>query len=226
MFLSHDHIMKISVSKDDMEKLRQALKTLSEAEKQLRVSDDKMTWLTAALLQLAPDKQYIMPSSSTSVSLNQGLLTCAEGDIARSSAVDQSDIYAAHHCLPRASELGNQKYRNVNTGCGFSNDTTNNYHGGRRPGEHTPDSHLLSMSANKVNEGSKNNKTDNEMIWQAVLDNVQSECLRKLMAKEGQLISISLGTGMITLIYPFVFHVFLFHIFITEYNHWKLLHRI
>jgi hypothetical protein len=59
-----------------------------------------------------------------------------------------------------------------------------------------------------------------------VLDNVQSECLRKLMAKEGQLISISLGTGMITLIYPFVFHVFLFHIFITEYNHWKLLHRI
>jgi hypothetical protein len=59
-----------------------------------------------------------------------------------------------------------------------------------------------------------------------VLDNVQSESLRKLMAKEGQLISISLGTGMITLIYPFVFHVFLFHIFLTEYNHWKLLHRI
>ena len=73
-----------------MEKLRQALKTLSEAEKQLRVSNDKMTWLTAALLQLAPDKQYILPSSSTSASLNQGLLTRAEGDVARNSAVDRS----------------------------------------------------------------------------------------------------------------------------------------
>nr|GEX01554.1 protein STICHEL-like 3 [Tanacetum cinerariifolium] len=46
-----------ALSKEDMEKLRLALKTLSEAEKQLRVSNDKLTWLTAALLQLAPDQQ-------------------------------------------------------------------------------------------------------------------------------------------------------------------------
>jgi hypothetical protein len=199
--------MKLSVSKDDMEKLRQALKTLSEAEKQLRVSNDKMIWLTAALLQLAPDKQYIM-SSSTSVSFNQGLLTHAEGDISRTSASDRSDVYAGPHCLPRTSELGNQKYRNVNTEGGFSNDVASNYHGGRRLEEHTADSCLLSMRATKVNEESKYNKTDNEMIWQAVLDNVQSESVRKLLAKEGQLISVSLGTGKITLTYPFVFHVF------------------
>ncbi|GFP96961.1 protein stichel-like 3 [Phtheirospermum japonicum] len=55
-----------ALSKEDMEKLRQALKTLSEAEKQLRVSNDRMTWLTAALLQLAPDQQYMLPSSDTS----------------------------------------------------------------------------------------------------------------------------------------------------------------
>ena len=47
-----------------MEKLRQALKTLSEADKQLRMSNDKLTWLTAALLQLAPDQQYVLPTSS------------------------------------------------------------------------------------------------------------------------------------------------------------------
>ncbi|XP_047307499.1 protein STICHEL-like 3 [Impatiens glandulifera] len=49
--------------KDDMERLRRALKTLSEAEKQLRrVSNDRLTWLTAALLQLAPDQQdYMIP---------------------------------------------------------------------------------------------------------------------------------------------------------------------
>ncbi|XP_051126013.1 protein STICHEL-like 3 isoform X5 [Andrographis paniculata] len=53
------------VSKEDMEKLRQALKTLSEAEKQLRLSNDKLIWLTAALLQLASDQPSMLPSSST-----------------------------------------------------------------------------------------------------------------------------------------------------------------
>ncbi|KAG6420575.1 hypothetical protein SASPL_117109 [Salvia splendens] len=51
-----------TVSNKDMEKLRQALRTLSEAEKQLRVSNERTTWLTAALLQLAQDQQYILPA--------------------------------------------------------------------------------------------------------------------------------------------------------------------
>jgi hypothetical protein len=187
----------ISVSKDDMEKLRQALKTLSEAEKQLRVSNDKMTWLTAALLQLAPDKQYILPSSSPSTSLNRGLLTRPEGDMARNSAMDHSEIYAGTHGLPRGSDLGNQQYRDVNLVAGSSNNMVSNYHAGRRPGEHTPDSHVLSTGANRVNGGSRYSKTDSEMIWQVVLDNVQSDSLRKLLAREGRLISVSLGTGKI-----------------------------
>uniref|UniRef100_A0A1J3I5H7 Protein STICHEL-like 4 n=1 Tax=Noccaea caerulescens TaxID=107243 RepID=A0A1J3I5H7_NOCCA len=54
------------VSKEDMEKLRQALKTLSESEKQLRVSNDKLTWLTAALLQLVPDQRYLLSSADAS----------------------------------------------------------------------------------------------------------------------------------------------------------------
>lgn len=58
-----------------MEKLRQSLKTLSESEKQLRVSNDKLTWLTAALLQLAPDQQYMLPShSSADASFNRSPL--------------------------------------------------------------------------------------------------------------------------------------------------------
>ncbi|XP_010481537.1 PREDICTED: protein STICHEL-like 4 [Camelina sativa] len=64
------------LSKEDMEKLKQALKTLSESEKQLRVSNDKLTWLTAALLQLAPDKQYLLPhSSSADTSFNHTPVT-------------------------------------------------------------------------------------------------------------------------------------------------------
>ncbi|CAN0853596.1 Protein STICHEL-like 3 [Linum grandiflorum] len=62
------------MSKEEMEKLRQALKTLSEAEKQLRMSNDKLTWLTAALLQLAPDQQYLLPSSSNEPSFSHSPL--------------------------------------------------------------------------------------------------------------------------------------------------------
>ncbi|CAN6327522.1 unnamed protein product [Urochloa humidicola] len=184
-----------TLSKDDMEKLRQALKTLSEAEKQLRVSNDKMTWLTAALLQLAPDKQYILPSSSPSTSLNLGRLTRPQGDMARNSAIDHCEIYAGTHGLPRASDLGNQQHRDVNLVSGSSNIMASNYHAGRRPGEHTPDSHVLSTGATRANGGSRYSKTDSEMIWQAVLDNVQSDSLRKLLAGEGRLISVSLGTA-------------------------------
>jgi hypothetical protein len=36
------------------------------------------------------------------------------------------------------------------------------------------------------------------MIWQAVLENVQSDSLRRMMAKEGRIISVSLGTGIIS----------------------------
>ncbi|KAF6997006.1 hypothetical protein CFC21_013270 [Triticum aestivum] len=175
-----------TLSKEDMEKLRQALKTLSEAEKQLRVSNDKMTWLTAALLQLAPDKQYVLPSSSTSTSFNQGLPTYPDGDIARNSGP---------HGLSRACDQENLQYRNANLGICSSHVTANNYHGGRRLREHTPDGHMLSTSATRMNEGSKCSKTDNEMIWQAVLENVQSDSLRKMMAKEGRVISVSLGTA-------------------------------
>ncbi|TVU35219.1 hypothetical protein EJB05_17097, partial [Eragrostis curvula] len=145
-----------TLSKDDMEKLRQALKTLSEAEKQLRVSNDKTTWLTAALLQLAPDKQYVLPSSSTSTSLNH---------VARKS--------------------GSKHDGNV---AGTS-------YGERKPVDHTENGQVMSTSVVRENERYKHGKTENEMIWQAVLDSIQSDTLRKMMAKDGRLSSVRLGTA-------------------------------
>ncbi|KAL6614572.1 hypothetical protein ACP70R_036842 [Stipagrostis hirtigluma subsp. patula] len=156
-----------TLSKDDMEKLRQALKTLSEAEKQLRVSNDKTTWLTAALLQLAPDKQYVLPSSSTSTSLNHGVLVDSfpDRDIARNPTMKHD------------GSMASTSYEE------------------RRPVEHTDNGNVLSTSAVKANQQSKHAKTKNEMIWQAVLESIQSDTLRKIMAKEGRLISVSLGTA-------------------------------
>uniref|UniRef100_A0A804NDZ6 Protein STICHEL-like 3 n=1 Tax=Zea mays TaxID=4577 RepID=A0A804NDZ6_MAIZE len=155
-----------TLSKEDMEKLRQALKTLSEAEKQLRVSSDKTTWLTAALLQLAPDKQYLLPSSSTSTSLNHGVLVGPFPDrgVGRAPAVENK------------GNLAGTSY------------------GEKRTVEHTENGHVLSTSSVRANEGTKLRKAENEMVWQAVLESIQSDTLRKMMAKEARLNSISLGT--------------------------------
>ncbi|KAH9304085.1 hypothetical protein KI387_008489, partial [Taxus chinensis] len=62
---------KQTLSKGEMIRLRHALRTLSEAEKQLLLSNDRTTWLTAALLQLAPDPPRKFPSSSSGTSVIQ-----------------------------------------------------------------------------------------------------------------------------------------------------------
>ena len=60
------------VSEEKLERLRMAMKTLSEAEKQLRASNDRATWLTAALLQLGPDhSSYICTTSCAGTSVTQ-----------------------------------------------------------------------------------------------------------------------------------------------------------
>ncbi|MCO5592037.1 hypothetical protein L7F22_046031 [Adiantum nelumboides] len=68
------------LDKMELEKLRQALKILSEAEKQLRSCNNKTTWLTAALLQFCPPDSALhldsnnheaVQSSSKGTSLTQ-----------------------------------------------------------------------------------------------------------------------------------------------------------
>ncbi|KAH7430016.1 hypothetical protein KP509_09G078500 [Ceratopteris richardii] len=62
---------KQTLSEEKLEWLRMAMKTLSEAEKQLRVSNDRATWLTAALLQLGPERPCMFPASCAGTSATQ-----------------------------------------------------------------------------------------------------------------------------------------------------------
>lgn len=59
------------VRKEEHERLRQALRVLSEAEKQLRSCSDRTTWLTAAFLQFAPSDSGLLPPSSLGTSVTQ-----------------------------------------------------------------------------------------------------------------------------------------------------------
>jgi DNA polymerase III gamma/tau subunit len=58
----------LAAAKEEQQRLRLALKILSDAEKQLRVAADRGTWLTAALLQFAPDRSFLPSEVNTTPS--------------------------------------------------------------------------------------------------------------------------------------------------------------
>lgn len=60
--------------------LRRALKILSKSEKQLRVSTDPATWLTAALLQFAPDRSLPPSDFNMNVAPNR-VVTASSSDV-------------------------------------------------------------------------------------------------------------------------------------------------
>ncbi|CAL9123126.1 unnamed protein product [Musa textilis] len=168
------------LSKEDMERLRQALRTLSEAEKQLRASSDKLTWLTAALLQLAPDQQYMLPSSSTDRSLNHSPLFLKNHcmtDTHGGSTNKQDDMQLVERSLLRGVGQG---YSN-----GRSDDDLRNcitVANGKGDGGQT--SHI---------SGKRHKNT--EKIWQAVLEHIPSDTLKQFLYHEGNLNSVSLGVA-------------------------------
>ena len=163
------------VSKEDMKKLRHALKTLSEAEKQLRMSNDRLTWLTAALLQLAPDQQYNLPSSSAETGFNQSPLALNTADGShrlRSSYVQQTDI------------PNNSQDREENDGVGMIPQRTFSVAGRN----------------NSVKNRHPSEKFHREIedIWLEVLEKIHIKSIREFLYQEGQLVGVSFGAGNIS----------------------------
>lgn len=183
-----------------MEKLRQALKTLSEAEKQLRLSNDKLTWLTAALLQLAPDQQYMLPGSSAEASFNHSPLVSnnAVGRIVRRGIVEHAEMPNYEKGLPT-----NVRVDTLHTGA-----SVGVYDNGRIQGSidrkkhagsglmHQPSS-TFSADANKSKgkQVSGSSCEEIEEIWLQILEKIQINSIRQFMYQEGKLISVNIGAG-------------------------------
>lgn len=179
-----------------MEKLRQALKTLSEAEKQLRTSSDKLTWLTAALLQLAPDQQYMMPSSSADSSFNQsplttnnaggreitrrggenaGMLNCERG-FSTDVRLENFVAGSSGDFIDNAKMKGIRIDRKRHAGTGVARQPTG----------------MIRMAGNPALGKSRNGL---EEIWLEVLEKIQNHSIKEFLSQEGRLISFSLGAG-------------------------------
>lgn len=201
----------ILVSKEDMEKLRQALKTLSEAEKQLRMSNDKLTWLTAALLQLAPDQQYML-SSSADTSFNHSPLTLnnvngrgvsrntdQHAEIPGSEKGLSTDVKFAGH----ADSYDNRMAK------GISLDRKRHSGVGVAPQQTIASAADLIKSSGKQVSG-KTHK-DIEEIWLEVIGKIRINSIKEFLIQEGKLASVSFGAGTFCCIVFAQFHASIIH---------------
>ncbi|KAJ4982211.1 hypothetical protein NE237_033048 [Protea cynaroides] len=190
-----------TLSKGDMEKLRQALKTLSEAEKQLRLSNDKLTWLTAALLQLAPDQQYILPSSSADTSFNHSpsVLNNNRRDIAKKSNINHADMSNNGRGLLTniRKHLQNGSVDDVI----YNNSKSNSNTVGGKKQSGIPPQQISALSTDITRTSAEHTSGKGykkiEEIWSAVLEKIETHALKQFMQQEGKLKSISFGAAPI-----------------------------
>ncbi|CAK9148079.1 unnamed protein product [Ilex paraguariensis] len=185
-----------ALSKEDMEKLRQALKTLSEAEKQLRMSNDRLTWLTAALLQLAPDQQYMLPGSSADTSFNHSPLGLTGGrEMPRKTNVDHAEMPNTQRILSRNVGIDNLQAGSPSDD--KTRGTTINRKGEAGVGMVPQD--MLGVHGERNRESSRQlpGKFPKEIgeIWLEVLEKIQINSVRDFLYQEGKLVSVSFGTG-------------------------------
>ncbi|KAF5943939.1 hypothetical protein HYC85_018016 [Camellia sinensis] len=194
----------LAVSKEDMEKLRQALKTLSEAEKQLRMSNDRLTWLTAAMLQLAPDQQYMLPSSSADTSFNHSpsvQRNSGRRERPRKSNVEHSEMLNTERGFP----LHDTKIENLQAGS-----SSDAYHNAKMKGNTDRRKHAaavmvpqqtftLSADMNRTNSRLLSARVNKEIedIWLEVLEKIQIKGIKDFLYQEGKLILVRFGAAPI-----------------------------
>ncbi|KAJ9141440.1 hypothetical protein P3X46_031978 [Hevea brasiliensis] len=104
-----------SLTEAELERLKHALKLLSEAEKQLRVSSDRSTWFTATLLQLGsvPSPDLTLSNSSR----RQSSRTTEEDPSSASREVTIYKQKSDAHYLPRWSSSPASLYKTINGNC-------------------------------------------------------------------------------------------------------------
>ncbi|PSR98645.1 Protein STICHEL-like [Actinidia chinensis var. chinensis] len=183
-----------ALSKEQMEKLRQALKTLSEAEKQLRVSNDRLTWLTAALLQLAPDQQYMLPSSSADTSFNHSPLAQSNAggrERPRKSNVERAEMPTTERESLQAGSSGGV-YHNAKVK-GNTTDRRIRAASAMVP----PQTLTRSADLNNISGRPLSDRVRKEIeeIWLEVLEKIQISTIKEFMYQEGKLIAVSFGAA-------------------------------
>ena len=184
------------MNESELERLKHALKLLSEAEKQLRTSSERSTWFTATLLQLGS-----MPSPDLTQSGSSRRQSCKTTEDDPSSA--SRDATASKHksdlqYMPRKSTSPVSQQKAVNGNSGHQKDISSNIDG----------LSLKSKPSNRpvIDDGSTIVSSDDLMvgnamfrcidsgklhdIWARCIGRCHSKTLRQLLHNHGKLVSI------------------------------------
>ncbi|OIW00100.1 hypothetical protein TanjilG_26437 [Lupinus angustifolius] len=186
-----------SLNESELERLKHALKLLSEAEKQLRTSNERSTWFTATLLQLGsmPSPDLTQPGSSR----QQSCKTTTEDNPSSASR----DVTACEHksdlqYMPRNLTFPESQHILVNGNSSHHKDVSSKNDGFR----------LKSKPLNNpvIDDGSTIVSSDDLMvgnmmlrcinleklydIWERCIEGCHSKTLRQLLHDHGKLVSI------------------------------------
>ncbi|KAK6945658.1 DNA polymerase III, gamma subunit, domain III [Dillenia turbinata] len=181
-----------NLTEAEVERLKQALKLLSEAEKQLRVSTERSTWFTATLLQLGSVSSH--NTSQSCSSRRQGSKTTEEdpSSTSREAYVHKQKL-DSHHLQQRSRSPSLPKDRNGNSThqedilclkpayISLMND-------GSVAVSHSEgaDGTLLSREINNLDD-----------IWCRCIEKCHSKTLKLLLHMHGKLLSLAEGEGVL-----------------------------
>ncbi|WCJ41958.1 AAA-type ATPase family protein [Euphorbia peplus] len=189
-----------NLTEPELERLKHALKLLSDAEKQLRVSSDRSTWFTATLLQLGS-----VPSpdlTQTSSSRRQSSRTTEDDP---SSASREVAIYGQKsdpQFFPRRSTSPASFYKGMN---GNSGHQVESGFSSKPPHSQSLDSSSASQDDELVQTMlfRYRNSEKLDVIWEKCISKCHSNTLRQLLHAHSKLFSISEVEGALAVYVAF-----------------------
>ncbi|KAI3863454.1 hypothetical protein MKX03_005919 [Papaver bracteatum] len=167
-----------SLTEAEVERLKQSLKLLSDAEKQLRVSSERQTWFTAALLQLGS-----VPSQDLSHSSSCGRQSSKSTEEAQTSTSREFSVHRkkCDH-LQKSTSSSTSLSKTVD---GYSTVSCNQLFEGDTSATSHNSSVFRYVRPDKLDD-----------IWERCIDKCHSKTLRQLLREHAKLVSISKIKGL------------------------------
>lgn len=185
-----------AVNEAELERLKNALKLLSEAEKHLRVSSERSTWFTATLLQLGsvPSPE---PTQSVS-SRRQSSRTTDEDPSSTSKEVITQKLKPDSQYTSRRSTSPMSLHNKATHRNSASQDDPLDLNSKPAYSQYLNGNSLSTSHGKFGAETTKSNMLDD--IWIRCIERCHSKTLRQLLHNYGKLVSISEVEGTYTLI--------------------------
>jgi DNA polymerase III gamma/tau subunit len=220
------------VTDAELERLQQALRILSDAEKQIRLSSERSAWFTAALLQLGSghNSEITQSRSSSKQSVKATSETMMES--VRESSASRTTSH------PLFTFRDSKKALDLKTTSGHSSPQVPSLSSRMKPNDNviygecrSVDRALLDSAQTSIpseqrptNSGISDNLT---RVWLKCIENCHSKTLRQLLHDHGKLASVKECEGKpvhfqsctVVLAYFYVFQAFLFIRNFSSY-HW------